>query len=130
VLFFDALPDLRALLERWRTITDATESRQHRRIAWVFHRHGRRIQKKRFYQVWHAACAKAEVRDAIPHDLRRAAIVRFERDGVPRGTAMSMTGHKTESTYRRYNIVQEVQQREGLAKVKLPPGLTTPAATT
>ncbi len=66
--------------------------------------------------------------NAIPHDLRRAAIMRFERDGVPRGTAMSITGHKTESTYRRYNIVQEVQQREGLAKVRLPRALTTRSA--
>lgn len=120
VLVFDALPALRQLLERCRAMTDAVESKLHRRVPWVFHRDGWRVQKKRFYKEWHAACAKAEVLDAIPHDLRRAAVMRFERDGVPRKTAMSITGHKTESIYGRYNIVREEEQREGLAKVKLP----------
>lgn len=69
---------------------------------------------------WHDACAKAEVVNAIPHDLRRAAVMRFERDGVPRKVAMSITGHKTQSIYDRYNIVREVEQGDGLAKVKLP----------
>jgi len=46
--------------------------------------------------------------------------MRFERDGVPRKVAMSITGHKTESIYGRYNIAREVEQREGLAKVTLP----------
>lgn len=100
VLAFDALPALRKLLERWREITDATEAKLHCRIPWVFHREGWRIQKKRFYKVWHDACAKAEVLNAIPHDLRRAAVMRFERDGVPRKVAMSITGHKTESEFR------------------------------
>jgi hypothetical protein len=46
--------------------------------------------------------------------------MRFERDGVPRKAAMSVTGHKTESIYGRYNIVREVEQEEALAKVNLP----------
>jgi len=117
VLVFDALPALRALLQRWRAITDGTEATLHRRVPWVFHRDGRAVQTKRFYKAWHAACARAELLDARPHDLRRAAVMRFERAGVPRSVAMSVTGHKTESTYRRYNIVREAEQREGLAKV-------------
>ena len=56
--------------------------------------------------------------DAIPHDLRRA--MRFERDDVPRKAAISVTGHKTESIYGRYNIVREVEQEEAVAKVNLP----------
>lgn len=120
VLILRTLPNLKALVERWRRITDAAEAKLHRRIPWVFHRDGRPILKKRFYKVWHDACAKAEVLDAIPHDLRRAAVMRFERDGVPRKAAMSVTGHKTESIYGRYNIVREVEQEEALAKVKLP----------
>jgi integrase len=120
VLVFRTLPALQALLERWRATTDATEARLHRRVPWVFHREGRPILKKRFYKVWHDACAKAEVLDAIPHDLRRAAVMRFERDGVPRKAAMSITGHKTESIYGRYYIVREEEQEEGLERVKLP----------
>jgi integrase len=59
----------------------------------------------------------AEVRGAWIHDLRRAAIVRFERAGVPRGPAKSITGHKTDSAYNRYNVVREAEQREGFARI-------------
>lgn len=37
--------------------------------------------------------------------------------GRPRSTAMAMVGHKTESIYRRYAIVDEVMLREGGAKL-------------
>jgi hypothetical protein len=36
---------------------------------------------------------------------------------VPRSVAMSLTGHKTESVYRRYAIVDSVAQAEGVAKL-------------
>lgn len=41
----------------------------------------------------------------------------LERAGAPRSTAMKMTGHKTESVYRRYAIVDEVMLHEGAAKL-------------
>ena len=41
----------------------------------------------------------------------------LERAGVPRSTAMAMVGHRTESIYRRYAIVDEVMLREGAAKL-------------
>jgi hypothetical protein len=37
--------------------------------------------------------------------------------GVPRSTAMAMVGHKTESIYRRYAIVDEAMHREAAAKL-------------
>jgi integrase len=117
VLAFDALPALAEFLHGWRAKTDAVEAKLHRRVPWVFHLNGRPIKVKRFYKEWHAGCARAEVRNKIPHDLRRAAVMRFERAGVPRSVATSITGHRTESVYLRYNIVREVEQREGLKKV-------------
>lgn len=53
----------------------------------------------------------------IPHDLRRRAVRNLERAGVPRSVAMKLTGHKTESIYRRYAIIAETDLREGVAKL-------------
>jgi hypothetical protein len=41
------------------------------------------------------------------HDFRRIAVRNFECAGVPRSVAMKLTGHKTEHTYKRYDIVSQ-----------------------
>jgi len=53
------------------------------------------------------------------HDLRRSTVRTFERAGVPRSVAMSIVGHKTESIYRRYAIVDEAMQREAAARASV-----------
>ena len=53
----------------------------------------------------------------VLHDLRRTAVRNLERAGVSRSVAMKMTGHKTESVYRRYAIVSESDLREAGAKL-------------
>ena len=81
----------------------------------VFHRNGERIGY--FRSAWRNACKAAGCPGALVHDMRQSAVRRFERAGVPRSVAMSIVGHKTESIYRRYAIVDEAMQREAAARL-------------
>ena len=53
-------------------------------------------------------------RGRIFHDLRRCAARNLLHAGVAQATAMTITGHKTDSMFRRYAIVTVEQQREAL----------------
>ena len=64
------------------------------------------------------SCKNADVPGRIPHDFRRTAIRNLERAGIPRSAAMAMVGHKTESVYRRYAIVEEGMLNEAGVKLQ------------
>jgi integrase len=51
------------------------------------------------------------------HDLRRSSARNLIRAGVDRGTAMSITGHKTEHVFERYNIKTTDDRKAALLKV-------------
>ena len=78
---------------------------------WVFphtapaSKRGQRI--KTYRRSWLSACKKAGIAGRIPHDFRRTAVRNLERAGVPRTVAMQISGHLTESVYRRYDIVSD-----------------------
>ena len=72
---------------------------------------------KSFRGSWQTACRKAGVPGRLVHDLRRTAVRNLERAGVPRSVAMKLTGHKTESVYRRYAIVSESDLGQGVEKL-------------
>ncbi len=59
----------------------------------------------------------AGVAGRVPHDFRRTAVRNLERAGVPRKVAMAMVGHKTESVYRRYDIVTDSDLHAAAAKI-------------
>jgi integrase len=69
----------------------------------VFHRNGTPI--KEFRGAWKAACQLASVPDLKFHDLRRTAVRNMRRIGVSQVVRMRITGHRTDSMERRYNIV-------------------------
>jgi integrase len=84
-------------------------------VPLVFHRNGKRIRHVR--KAWETACTKAGYPGRLLHDMRRSAVRNLERDGVPRSAAMAMVGHKTESIYRRYAIVDAALLRDAAARI-------------
>jgi integrase len=78
---------------------------------YVFHyRNGKKIGD--FRKKWAKACKAARLEGIIPHDLRRCAARNLSLSGVKEQLAMRITGHKTNSMYRRYRIVDEDELRQ------------------
>ncbi len=84
---------------------------------WVFHRQGRPIVD--FRDAWTDACEAAKVLGLLFHDLRRSAVRNMDKSGhVTQAVAMKITGHKTDSVYRRYRIVDEADIERALEKTQ------------
>jgi integrase len=113
---FPLTPELREVLAQQIERVRAQERTLGQVIPWLFPGpDGARLQS--FRRRWLTACKTAGLADRIPHDFRRTAVRNLERASVPRSAAMKMVGHKTESVYRRYAIVDEGMLREGAAKL-------------
>jgi len=50
----------------------------------------------------------------IIHDLRRSAVRDLIHSSVSQSVAMSISGHKTNSMFTRYNITDDKDQRKAL----------------
>ncbi len=77
---------------------------------WVFHRSGQQIRDLR--GTWNAVVKKLAIqtedgRRLTLHDLRRTAIRNMRRAGVPQVIRMKISGHRTDSMERRYNIADD-----------------------
>ena len=103
----------------------------------VFHRRGRglgdfkrawataRVAAGLAHTVTDASGAVVTKKDGTPryvfektiHDFRRSAVRNLSRAGVRRDVAKAITGHKTDSIFSRYNIVDEADLCEGMEKV-------------
>jgi len=91
----------------------------------VCNRDGRPIGD--FRRVWYDRCSKlglgqleeqgrrrGKYRGLIFHDLRRTFVTDAEHAGAPRHEVMKVTGHKTESVYKRYAIDNRAQRQAAM----------------
>jgi len=116
-------PEIKTMLAAQLERVDELQKKLGRIIPFVFpylrrRRAGTRIVE--FRKAWRSACRRAGVPGLLLHDLRRSAVRNMERHGVPRSHAMKITGHKTESIYRRYAIVSDADLREASRRIAAP----------
>jgi integrase len=124
---FPMTDDLRALLQERHAAHDALK-KAGQIEPWVF---WRMVAKKRggpkapkrittFTKQWKAACLAAGLPGRIPHDLRRSAVRTFVRHGIGEHISMKLSGHKTPSVFRRYDIVSPDDLQNAARKLNQP----------
>ena len=127
VIPFSALPRLGEILHRAKEETASIQKDADRIVPLVFHKNGNPVRDTR--KDRREATKAAGLEGVLFHDLRRSAVRNMERAGVPRSVAMKVTGHKTESIYARYAIVDSIAMSEGLAKLAAMRAESDPIAT-
>lgn len=84
--------------------------------CWVFHRKGKQVRCVR--RAWRSAVKKAGVSAKCFHDMRRSFCRNAIRVGIDRDTVLALSGHKTDSVFRRYNIQDEHDLEDAARRLK------------
>ncbi|PYX49345.1 MAG: hypothetical protein DMG76_37545 [Acidobacteria bacterium] len=106
---FGLAPDLKAALDA---------ARETREGPFVFQgpRKGKRLGYTTLLHHWQGATKRAGCEGRLIHDLRRTAARDFRVAGVDEGTIMALCGWKTRAMFDRYNIVNEADLADAVAK--------------
>jgi integrase len=83
---------------------------------YVFHRGGKQIAS--FRKAFKAAAKEAGMSGLVPHDMRRSAVRNFRRAGLSEPEGMKLSGHETDSIYRRYDIISDADLTESMNRVQ------------
>jgi integrase len=95
----------------------------------VFTRDGEPVGE--FRKTWARVCVRAGLGEILEvgglkhpkytgllvHDLRRTGVRNLRRLGVPESVAMKVSGHRTASMFKRYDITDEADMREVARKL-------------
>jgi len=108
-------PRTLALVGELREIIERRLAKRTPECPYVFHRSGKPI--KSFRRSFKTAFKNAGLEGIIPHDMRRSGIRNFTKAGLGESEGMAISGHKTNSVYKRYNVIDEELQRQSLQRV-------------
>jgi integrase len=76
----------------------------------LLHRDRKRIRE--FRGAWTKACQQVGLQGKLFHGLRRSGVRTMRRSGISEEVAMRISGHKTSSVFRRYNITSRADLAE------------------
>jgi len=80
-------------------------------------RKGKPVRIYEFRKAWASACKAVGLTGKLFHDFRRTGVRNLVRAGVPRKTAMAISGHRTEAVFERYNITDDANLVEAVDKL-------------
>jgi integrase len=107
--------ELAELIARRRTARQVESNGTMMISSLIFHRAGAPIGD--FRKAWARAGKKAGILRLF-HDLRRSGCRNMTNAGVPQSIAMKISGHKTDSMFRRYAIGAESDLRAALRRTQ------------
>lgn len=94
-------------------------ARMRDRHSWVFFRAEKMVVKP--IQSYKTAWDRARMNAGLPykwvHNFRRSGVPSLRQGGVPESVAQALTGHKTPSVFRRYDIVGVKDLSVGVEKL-------------
>ena len=82
----------------------------------VFTYKGKGISQVR--TAFEKACKKAGIENFHFHDLRHCAVTNLRKAGVPDSVIMSISGHKTNAMFRRYDSVDREDRQKALERLR------------
>ena len=112
---FKHYPALKAVIEVQREYAEQWEYRTGKIVTHVFTNKGKPI--KDYDCAWRSACRRAGLGGRTMHDNRRSAVRNMIRAGIPKHTAMKLSGHLTSHVFDRYDIVDHQDLEDATAKL-------------
>ncbi|MGD0919715.1 MAG: tyrosine-type recombinase/integrase, partial [Thermodesulfobacteriota bacterium] len=82
---------------------------RHLNCELVFHRDGQPITPHDVRVAHEAVCKEAGISGFVYHDFRHTAINNWRKEGHDYFKIMAVSGHKTISVFKRYNMVDEAE---------------------